>query len=203
MRKKYKPLLFLFAMVILATGITTQAVAQTGSITIQLEDGAKGTSKTNVSFICDKVADLVDGEYQLTEDVRESRVNLNKIEYANDAEIAAKRLYAYTSKKGMRITTDKSGKATLNNLDSGMYLIYTDEKNNYELISPTLVSVPTWNEQQKEMDYEVVVIPKHSPNPYTPKTGDNSPLFLYFGVAFATGIFCVSIIFKRKDKKGK
>lgn len=203
MRKRYKPFLFLLAIAVLTIGMATQASAQTGSITIRLEDGAKGTSKAGVSFLCDKVANLIDGEYQLAEALKESKVNLNELKYASDMEAAAKKLYTYTTKKGVPATTDKTGVATFSHLDAGMYLIYTDGKNNYEIISPTLVSVPTWDEQQKLMDYEVIVIPKHSPTPNAPQTGDHSQLLLCCGAVLITGLICIAILLNRRERRRK
>ena len=50
---------------------------RTGSIEVVLTDGKAGTEKSNVKISCQKVADIMDGEYVLTDTYKKSEVDLN------------------------------------------------------------------------------------------------------------------------------
>ena len=50
-----------------------------GSIEIELTDGGVGTTKEGVIFEYAKVADVVDGEYELLDTYQESGIDLNAI----------------------------------------------------------------------------------------------------------------------------
>ena len=65
---------------------------KTVSIQVVLTDGKAGTNKSNVMFSCQKVAEIVHGEYVLTDSYKKSEVDLNAIENANDLKTAAEKL---------------------------------------------------------------------------------------------------------------
>ncbi|MFR5556238.1 MAG: hypothetical protein ACLTKE_04930, partial [Coprococcus sp.] len=62
-------------------------------------------------------------------------------------------------------TTDADGKAIIKDLDVGVYLLYASEHKRYDDITPLLIAIPTWGEQEGDMLYDVKVIPKHTPVP--------------------------------------
>ena len=57
-----------------------------GSIELELTDGGVGTTKEDVVFEYAKVADVVDGEYELQEAYQGSGIDLNAIETAEQLE---------------------------------------------------------------------------------------------------------------------
>ena len=59
-------------------------IQKTGSIEIELTDGEEGTSKEGVIFHYSKVAEIVDGQYELVEQYKGSGIDLNAIEYAEE-----------------------------------------------------------------------------------------------------------------------
>ena len=97
-----------------------------GSIEIELTDGGVGTSKENVVFEYSKVADVVDGEYELLDTYRGSGIDLNTIETAEQLEEAALQLSNYKTTDGS-CTTDTSGKAIIKDLNVGVYLLYASD----------------------------------------------------------------------------
>ena len=164
-----------------------------GSIEIESTDGGVGTTKEDVVFEYAKVADVVDGEYELLEAYQGSGIDLNAIETAEQLEEAALELSAYKTSDGS-CTTDADGKAIIKDLDVGVYLLYASEHKRYDDITPLLIAIPTWGEQEGDMLYDAKVIPKHTPVPPgkiitdTPdserdhvKTGDNINIALLHG----------------------
>ncbi len=201
MKRKIRSVMAILAMTLVVWCTAISAYAATGTITIQLEDGASGTSKAGVVFSCEKVADMVDGDYILMEPFKDSKVDLNQTEYAKDLEAAAETLSTYATKKGVRVTTDKKGTANIKELEPGVYFLSVVEQNKYDKVAPTLVSIPTWDEAEKQMQYDITVIPKHSPNPSNaPQTGDGSQLLLCCGAVVITGGICIAILLLRKKK---
>lgn len=181
-----------------------------GSITIQLDEGGLGTSKENVGFAITKVADLVDGFYELKPEYKSSNIDLNKIKYAKDMEKAAEELVKI-AKTDSIIYTDKTGSAEIQDLSVGVYLIYVLEKAKYDEIVPSLIAIPTWNEESGDMLYDVEMHPKHTPWPPgtietdTPKnsydgvkTGDEAPILLMSFIALISVILVVVLLKKRK-----
>lgn len=181
-----------------------------GSITIQLDEGGLGTSKEHVGFAITKVADLVDGFYELKPEYKSSNIDLNKIKYAKDMEKAAGELVKI-AKTDSVIYTDKTGSAEIQDLSVGVYLVYVTEKAEYDEIVPSLIAIPTWDEERGDMIYDVEIYPKHTPWPpgtietETPKgsydgikTGDEAPILLVSFIALISVILIVVLLKKRK-----
>ena len=106
-----------------------------GSIEIELTDGGVGTTKEDVVFEYAKVADVVDGAYELQDTYRASGIDLNAIETAEQLEEAALELSAYKTSDGS-CTTDADGKAIIKDLNVGVYLLYASEHKRYDDITP-------------------------------------------------------------------
>ena len=227
--KKIKKLLPLFFSVMICTfpvsaanenialldELQTVQTEEEGSIEIELTDGGVGTTKEDVVFEYAKVADVVDGEYELLEAYQGSGIDLNAIETAEQLEEAALELSAYKTSDGS-CTTDEDGKAIIKDLDVGVYLLYASEHKRYDDITPLLIAIPTWGEQEGDMLYDVKVIPKHTPvSPGkiitdTPdserdhvKTGDNVNIALCMAgvIVGATLIGTMLAFFYQKRKK--
>lgn len=182
---------------------------KTGSIEIELTDGEEGTSKNGVIFNYCKVADISDGQYELVEQYKGSGIDLNVIEYAEELDEAAEKLSYYKVSDGS-CKTNESGVAKIKNLKTGVYLLYVSDQKNYEEITPVLIAVPTWGEEEGTMLYDVKVYPKHTPLPKenetptieTVKTGDSQELWRYVTVlGVATGITIGILGWKKRRMK--
>ena len=182
---------------------------KTGSIEIELTDGEEGTSKEGVIFHYFKVAEIVDGQYELSDPYKGSGIDLNAIEYAEELDEAAEKLSYYKASDGV-CKTNANGIAQMKNLPTGVYLLYVADQKNYEEITPVLIAVPTWGEQEGTMLYDVKVYPKHTPLPKdteTPKsetikpvkTGDSQDISgLVVSIGLAAGIVVGIILWKKR-----
>ena len=115
---------------------------------------------------------MVDGKYELLEEYKQTNIDLNKLKYAEELKAAAEQLEKVAKKDG-EIVTDKNGQAVIENLPIGVYLLDMTDRGVYDNVTSLLIAVPTFYEKEGQMDYDVTVIPKHTPiPPETVKTGD-------------------------------
>ena len=162
--------LMIFAVAVLSTvGIinSVYAYSEIGSVTIALEDGVNGTSINGVEFELIQVGNVVDGLYEYTEDFSDEKTDLNKVEKADEMEELAIRLNQIANEKkitGISDKTDNTGKLVFKELKAGIYLLRVTDYNEYEYVEPTLISIPTYDvDVQNSMNFDVTVIPKHTP----------------------------------------
>lgn len=138
-----------------------------GSITVNLEEGKKGTSVKNVELELIKVGDVVNGQYLFIDDLQDIEIDLNTLETAEDMKNAAYTISKITVSKnivGTRKTTNDYGTVKFDQLENGVYLLQATDINKYENIVSTLISVPAFNNESKNsMNYDISVVPKHSP----------------------------------------
>ena len=169
---------FLFLISITAVS----ALDEVGSITVNLEEGKKGTSVKNVELELIKIADIINGQYFLINDLQNTEVNLNTLETAEDMKNAAYTISKITVSKnivGTRKTTNDYGTVKFDQLENGVYLLQATDINKYENIVSTLISVPAFNNESKNsMNYDISIVPKHSPV-IAVKTGDAVDLKLF------------------------
>ena len=164
-----KKLLIISAIIFSAgTGIgSVSAYRETGSIAVSLEEGVKGTSVKDVEFELIQVGNIVDGVYEYTEDFSDEKTDLNKIETSDELGKLAVKLDSYADKndiKGDFLKTDSKGYLKFSDLEVGIYLLRVTDYNEYEYVEPTLISIPTYDEDvQNSMNFDVTVIPKHTP----------------------------------------
>lgn len=186
---------FLFFISITAVS----ALDEVGSITVNLDEGKKGTSVKNVELELIKVCDVVNGQYLLINDLQDTEVNLNTLETAEDMKNAAYTISKITVSKnivGTRKTTNDYGTVKFNQLENGVYLLQATDINKYENIVSTLISVPAFNNESKNsMNYDISIVPKHSPV-IAVKTGDAVDLKLF---AVLAGVSAVVIAIIRKE----
>ena len=168
-------------------------------------DGKAGTEKSNVKISCQKVADIMDGEYVLTDTYKKSEVDLNAIENANDLKTAAEKLLATAGESTSAVPTDADGFVTFKNLEVGVYLIYAQDTETYDTVEPSLIAVPTWNDSEGEMQYDVMIAPKHTEKPekednVAPQTSLQENTWKYVTVAgiCVCGALLCTILYKRK-----
>ena len=162
---------FLFLISITAVS----ALDEVGSITVNLEEGKKGTSVKNVELELIKVGDVVNGQYLFIDDLQDIEIDLNTLETAEDMKNAAYTISKITVSKnivGTRKTTNDYGTVKFDQLEKGVYLLQATDINKYENIVSTLISVPVFNNESKNsMNYDISIVPKHSPV-IAVKTGD-------------------------------
>lgn len=186
---------FLFFISITAVS----ALDEVGSITVNLEEGKKGTSVKNVELELIKIADIINGQYLLINDLQDTEVNLNTLETAEDMKNAAYTISKITVSKnivGTRKTTNDYGTVKFDQLEKGVYLLQATDINKYENIVSTLISVPAFNNESKNsMNYDISVVPKHSPV-IAVKTGDAVDLKLFVVLA---GVSAVVIAIIRRE----
>lgn len=182
-----------------------------GSVTVELEDGKAGTNKQGIRIYCQKVAEISSGEYVLEEGFQDAGADLNAVETADQLKEAAEALAAKKQAGAMKADTRKDGTAAFSGLDTGVYLIFADDSAAYDTVEPTLVAVPTWNEQTGEFDYDVTVQPKHTEKPdapgkTAPQTGlrENTGYYLLAGAGcvLLAGVLGPVLSKKRKKKNG-
>lgn len=148
-----------------AKSLENMPLQKTGSIQIQLSDSLDGRSKENVEFAYSKVADLINGQYQLTESFKELDIDINNIQTADELEKAAITLQDQLKNPENRIKTDENGFFKVSGLELGVYLFYVTDVAQYEYITPFLVAIPTWDESIEDFLYDIEVFPKHAPLP--------------------------------------
>lgn len=170
-----------------------------GSVTVNLEEGKKGTSVKNVELELIKIADIINGQYFLINDLQNTEVNLNTLETAEDMKNAAYTISKITASKnivGTRKTTNDYGTVKFDQLEKGVYLLQATDINKYENIVSTLISVPAFNNESKNsMNYDISIVPKHSPV-IAVKTGDAFDLKLFTVLA---GVSAVIIAIIRRE----
>jgi len=186
---------FLFFISITAVS----ALDEVGSITVNLEEGKKGTSVKNVELELIKVGDVVNGQYLFIDDLQDIEIDLNTLETAEDMKNAAYTISKITVSKnivGTRKTTNDYGTVKFDQLEKGVYLLQATDINKYENIVSTLISVPVFNNESKNsMNYDISIVPKHSPV-IAVKTGDAFDLKLF---AVLAGVSAVVIAIMRKE----
>lgn len=186
---------FLFFISITAVS----ALDEVGSITVNLEEGKKGTSVKNVELELIKVGDVVNGQYLFIDDLQDIEIDLNTLETAEDMKNAAYTISKITVSKnivGTRKTTNDYGTVKFDQLEKGVYLLQATDINKYENIVSTLISVPAFNNESKNsMNYDISIVPKHSPV-IAVKTGDAVDLKLFVVLA---GVSAVVIAIMRKE----
>ena len=186
---------FLFLISITAVS----ALDEVGSITVNLEEGKKGTSVKNVELELIKIADIINGQYLLINDLQDTGVNLNTLKTAEDMKNAAYTISKITVSKnivGTRKTTNDYGTVKFDQLEKGVYLLQAIDINKYENIVSTLISVPAFNNESKNsMNYDISIVPKHSPV-IAVKTDDAVDLKLF---AVLAGVSAVVIAIIRRE----
>lgn len=138
-----------------------------GSILVHLNDTDNLLPKQEVEIALVKVADITGQGYELTPLFEESGIDLMEIETAEDlmeASILLKKLVPENA-EAISLKTDENGQCLFENLEIGVYLLYPKDTAEYENISPLLIAIPTFDEVEGQMQYDVTVYPKHSPNP--------------------------------------
>ena len=166
--------------------------ASGGSVEIQLKKGGV------VSYA--KVGEYEDGKFVLTEPYQESKVELAELQYAKEKQKAAEELLKYVKEDG-QVVTDEDGTGRLEDMEEGVYLFYTKETVQ-ETILPSLITIPTWDAEEKMMSYTISLTPKYTSKKITTKTGDNHSIEIYAGIAMISLIIIAFVSCHRRFKCG-
>lgn len=124
------------------TGQSPEQTVQTGSVTVHLTPGKEGTSVADVEFFLTKVGEIQDSTYTLLPEHDNTKIDLNTLTTAEQLEEAAKTL-AETAKQEQGKKTDGNGQVVFEKQELGVYLLTTKDQPGYDLVSPTLLSIPT------------------------------------------------------------
>lgn len=168
MRKKLKKTLGLF-VIALCTFLSLPVQAEeidmqekSGSITIQLDDTQENLSKKDVVFSLTRVADVIDGTYTLTDEFKTLDLDINELKTAEQLQKAAEQFREIKADEEQTATTSQNGTAVFSNVPTGVYLVQAIDIADYEVIMPSLIAIPTWDEETTDMLYNVTMFPKHS-----------------------------------------
>lgn len=174
---------------------------ETGSIKITLDDVEKG-SKENVPFAIYKVAELNNGLLELVGNYKETHIDLNTITTANDLEKVSVILSKVNETAIQNKSTQADGTLIFDDLKVGAYLIVATDTSNYDDISPYIVSIPTFNEVDGTMVYDIESKPKHTPKPELPPTYDDYNLAaIKYLMALAVLTLISFIVLKQKQSR--
>lgn len=140
--------------------LTNDKISSSGSLKIRLSDTKKNNSKEGVIFSLSKIANIEDGTYKVKDNYSNVEIDLNNIKTANDLELAAE-LFKEVVVTDNTMKTNASGECSIEDLEVGVYLVYAKNIAGYDDITPFIVSVPHWNENDG-MIFDLEVIPKHT-----------------------------------------
>ena len=186
------------------TGQSPEQTVQTGSVTVQLTPGKEGTSVADVEFFLTKVGEIQDSTYTLLPEYESTKIDLNTLTTAEQLEEAAKTL-AETAKQEQGKKTDGTGQVVFEKQELGVYLLTAKDQPGYDLVSPTLLSIPTM-ETDETLHYDIKVEPKHTPRPAehtAPQTGLFDATIWYLAGGVLLLVLAGGLVFaaKRHEKK--
>lgn len=159
-------LMCLAAILLLSTGFPVLAAPpESGTLKIRLNE-----TEYSVEFAVYRVADYVDGNYDITAEFAGSREDLNALENASDVEECSGALKEWAKSQGiepMYQMTTQNGQLNLGKVELGMYLVVQVPHEDDRLqVSNVLVGVPYWKTEivggteNKVLEYNVEAQPK-------------------------------------------
>ena len=114
-------------------------------------------------------------------------------------EMEGKEVFIQGDEEEQTVKVQGDGVAVVENVSPGNYQIRIPSAAGYEF-QDSEVRIPSWNEEEKRMSYDVRLEPKYQKVTTSPKTGDNSHMFFY-GIgamtAFMLGVGVVLIKWKK------
>ena len=147
-----------------------------GSVKIMVEDGRN--QAVEVQWV--KIADYENGEFLPTQIMKEVG-DLNGINTANEmqkiCESLDERIRVYDKSQIL----EPEGSTIIRNLEEGAYFFhFKTQKGSY---SSSVVGIPSYDEKQKKMNYELEIYPKYSETStkvVAPQTGLTSHMYLFY-----------------------
>ena len=98
--------------------------------------------------------------------------------------------YGKEGETKQEIVVGKENVVNIKNLKKGTYEIEFPETENY-VFSSVLFQMPTWDEEEKTMNYDITVNPKYSLKEKAPNTGDENKEIKYICFAIISLIIVV------------
>lgn len=145
-----------------------------------------------------KVGRMEKGKFVLQDEYLESDIDLNQLETAKELQEAAETLKEYVKQGGIA-TMDADKMVRIENLEEGVYLLDDYGDSQYEMI-PTLLYIPTWEESEKEMTYDITLEPKYYAKMENPETGDDHDMSPYFLFGMSSLIVIMVIVCRNRFK---
>lgn len=134
---------------------------QKGSIQIQMNNQETGKAMSGISFRISKVASIENGKYSLSDEYKDSGVDLSSIKNSKDVEQAINKLEKVQNIRYFEDKTNDIGVCEFYGLTLGVYLITPVNELDDIVISSSLVSVPEYDSVSGYM-YQVQVLPKYT-----------------------------------------
>ena len=169
-----------------------------GSLKMKFEKAKEGLTVTAY-----KIANVKDGEYILEEEYANEDIDLNNAKDANSLLVLTQKLEKIV-KGGVSEKTKSNGEVFFDDLDEGVYLIKTEDDEEYDKVQTVLVSIPTYDEKADDMVYDIEITAKTTPRELVddpkpvPQTGVSRMMFVFGGIAVIAIIAGVSIGVKKK-----
>lgn len=177
-----------------------------GVIRIKLEEGGEGASREGVVFAYAKAAEIVNGDFVGEEWIQ--GIEIDSSSSAEEVQEAACKIAERVKTPDGTVTTDENGMAHIEGLSEGLYILTVTGKTSYDKVLPILVSIPSWNEKDGNMEYEVEVIPKHEAEqeetPVAPQTNLNSTYgqkLMSAGVCLFGALMLFLLIRRKEDNE--
>ena len=153
------------------------------------------TSDSTESVSITKVADTIDGKFELCAPFQRAKIDLNNLQNASEISDAAETLLSFhTDAAETRLSSQEDavscvlnpGGTAFDNLSAGVYLLFDSDATDETQIMPSLIQIPLQDEKSGEMIYEITVTPKYTQvsepvnqEAGNPQTGDGSRIVLY------------------------
>ena len=160
-------------------------------------------AKEDLTVTAYKVANVKNGEYILEAEYADSNIDLNNAKDANSLLVLTQKLEKIV-KNGVSKKTKANGEVFFDDLDEGVYLIKTEDNEEYDKVQTVLVSIPTFDEKADESVYDIEITAKTTPRELVdepkpvPQTGVSRMMFVFGGIAVIAIIAGVSLGVKKK-----
>ncbi|MEE1314449.1 MAG: hypothetical protein UHS49_01600 [Faecalimonas sp.] len=141
---------------------------------------------------------MKNGQFVLDESYAQSDVDINCLDTAAELSEAAEKLFLCVN-EGKAVKMVENGRCRLPDLEEGVYLLWGTEQARQGML-PNLLFLPTWQEMTREMQYELVVVPKLV-DKGTPHTGDAG--LQVWGIVAGVSFLAVVIIVMGKEFRKK
>ena len=117
-------------------------------------------------------------------------------------EMEGRTVYYSSAGEELKVVVGEDGIAEISNLEPGDYNIQIPNTDEYEFQNVE-VRIPSWDEEENRMSYDITVQPKYQRNTRTPQTGDEAPIELYMGIGMVSfiGMIASAVNIKRSKKK--
>lgn len=180
------------------TGVKEVTEVKKGSLKMNFEK-----AKEDLTVTAYKVANVKNGEYILEAEYADSNIDLNNAKDANSLLVLTQKLEKIV-KNGVSKKTKANGEVFFDDLDEGVYLIKTEDNEEYDKVQTVLVSIPTFDEKADESVYDIEITAKTTPRELVdepkpvPQTGVSRMMFVFGGIAVIAIIAGVSLGVKKK-----